>query len=100
MVPEKVKGQTQSAPAAGPDIVVQVEDVEEVVVVVVAGGVMEDVVVVVEVVVEVEVVEPQSLLVQTGLPSAPHTQVLQSTVYEVPGVQLLLPSAPEQEDGQ
>ena len=103
MVPEKVKGKTQSAPVAGPDTVVQVEDGEEVVVVVVvvAGEVVEEVVVVVEVAgVEVEVVEPQSLLVQTGLPSAPHTQVLQSTVYEVPGVQLLLPSAPEQEDGQ
>jgi len=102
VVPEKVKGKTQSAPVAGPDTVVQVEDGEEVVmVVVVAGEVVEEVVVVVEVVgVEVEVVEPQSLLVQTGLPSAPHTQVLQSTVYEVPGVQLLLPSAPEQEDGQ
>ena len=100
MVPEKVKGKTQSAPAAGPDTVVQVDDGEEVVVVVVAGEVVEEVVVVVEVVVvEVEVVEPQSLLVQTGLPSAPHTQVLQSTVYEVPGVQLL-PSAPGQEDGQ
>ena len=103
MVPEKVKGKTQSAPVAGPDTVVQVDDGEEgvvVVVVVVAGEVGEEVVVVVEVVVvEVEVVEPQSLLVQTGLPSAPHTQVLQSTAYEVPGVQLL-PSAPEQEDGQ
>jgi len=104
VVPEKVKGKTQSAPAPGPDTVVQVDDGEEVVVVVVvvAGDVVEEVVVVVvEVVgVEVEVVGPQSLLVQTGLPSAPHTQVLQSTVYEVPGVQLLLPSAPEQEDGQ
>jgi len=102
VVPEKVKGKTQSAPAPGPDTVVQVDDGEEVVVVVVvAGEVVDEVVVVVEVVgVEVEVVEPQSLLVQTGLPSAPHTQVLQSTVYEVPGVQLLLPSAPEQEDGQ
>jgi len=97
-----VKGKTQSAPVAGPDTVVQVDDGEVVVVVVVvAGEVVEEVVVVVEVVgVEVEVVEPQSLLVQTGFPSAPHTQVLQSTVYEVPGVQLLLPSAPEQEDGQ
>jgi len=97
-----VKGKTQSAPAAGPDTVVQGDDGEVVVVVVgVAGEVVKEVVVVVEVVgVEVEVVEPQSLLVQTGLPSAPHTQVLQSTVYEVPGVQLLLPSAPEQEDGQ
>jgi len=98
VVPEKVKGKTQAAPVAGPDTVVQVEDGEEVVVVVVAGEVVEEVVVVV-VVVEVEVVEPQTLLVQTGLPSAPQTQVLQSTVYEVPGVQLL-PSAPGQEEGQ
>jgi len=81
-----VKGKTQAAPVAGPDTVVQVEDGEEVVVVVVAGEVVEEVVEVV--VVEVEVVEPQSLLVQTGFPSAPQTQVLQSTVYEVPGVQL------------
>jgi len=93
-----VKGKTQAAPVAGPDTVVQVEDGEEVVVVVVAGEVVEEVVVVV-VVVEVEVVEPQTLLVQTGLPSAPQTQVLQSTVYEVPGVQLF-PSAPGQEEGQ
>jgi len=100
VVPEKVNGKTQSAPAAGPDTVVQVDDGEEVVVVVVvAGEVVEEVVVVIEVGVEVEVVEPQSLLVQTGFPSAPHTQVLQSTVYEVPGVQLL-PSAPGQEEGQ
>jgi len=90
VVPEKVKGKTQAAPVAGPDTVLQVEDGEEVVVVVVAGEVVEEVVEVVDVVVvvEVEVVEPQSLLVQTGFPSAPQTQVLQSTVYEVPGVQL------------
>jgi len=94
-----VKGKTQAAPVAGPDTVLQVDDGEEVVVVVVAGEVVEEVVEVVDVVVVVEVVEPQSLLVQTGLPSAPQTQVLQSTVYEVPGVQLL-PSAPGQEEGQ
>jgi len=51
----------------------------EVVVVVVAGDVVEDVVVVVVVVVVVEE-DPHTLAVQTGAPSAPQTQVLQSTV--------------------
>jgi len=74
-----VKGKTQAAPVAGPETVVQVDDGEEVVVVVVvAGVVVEVVIVVVEVVVVVD--EPHTLLVQTGVPSAPHTQVLQSTV--------------------
>ena len=75
MVPENVKGKTQAVPAAGPDTVVQVVDGAAVVVVVV--GVIVDVVVVVVVVVEDD---PQTLFVQTGAPSAPHTQVLQSTV--------------------
>ena len=76
MVPEKVKGKTQTVPVAGPDTVLQVVD-GEVVVVVVAGEVVEDVVVVVVVVVEED---PHTLAVQTGAPSAPQTQVLQSTV--------------------
>ena len=77
MVPEKVKGKTQAVPVAGPDTVLQVVDGEAVVVVVVAGEVVEDVVVVVDVVVEED---PHTLVVQTGAPSAPQTQVLQSTV--------------------
>jgi len=114
---------------SGPDTVVQVDDGAEVVqtvvvqtcsprelqtqvlqstvdtvpgVQVVEGAVV--VVVVVVVVVEVVVVEvvdddPQTNDVQTGRPSAPQTQVLQSTVYEVPGVQLFCDSA-RQVEGQ
>ena len=73
-----MKGKTQAVPVAGPDTVLQVVDGEAVVVVVVAGEVVEDVVVVV--VVEVVEADPHSLAVQTGAPSAPQTQVLQSTV--------------------
>jgi len=115
---------------SGPDTVVQVDDGAEVVqtvvvqtcsprelqtqvlqstvdtvpgVQVVEGAVVVVVVVVVEVVevVVVEVVDddPQTNDVQTGRPSAPQTQVLQSSVYEVPGVQLVCDSA-RQVEGQ
>jgi len=113
---------------SGPDTVVQVDDGAEVVqtvvvqtcsprelqtqvlqstvdtvpgVQVVEGAVVVVVVVVVVEVVVVEVVDddPQTNDVQTGRPSAPQTQVLQSTVYEVPGVQLFCDSA-RQVEGQ
>jgi len=113
---------------SGPDTVVQVDDGAEVVqtvvvqtcsprelqtqvlqstvdtvpgVHVVEGAVVVVVVVVVVEVVVVEVVDddPQTNDVQTGRPSAPQTQVLQSTVYEVPGVQLVCDSA-RQVEGQ
>jgi len=74
-VPENVKGNAQAVPAAGPETVVQVVDGEAVVVVVVV--VTGEVVVVVVVVVVAG--DPQSSFVQTGVPSEPHTQVLQST---------------------
>ena len=76
MVPENVKGKTQADPAAGPDTVMQVLDGEAVFVVVVEVTVE----VVVVVVVVVVAGNPQTLFVQTGAPSDPHTQVLQSTV--------------------
>ena len=78
-MPENVKGKTQADPAAGPDTVVQVPQVVdgEAVFVVVVEVTVE----VVEVVVVVVVAgDPQTLFVQTGVPSEPHTQVLQSTV--------------------
>jgi len=79
VVPEKVKGKAQAAPVAGPETVVQVVDGEAVVVVVVVDVVTGEVVEVVVVVVVV-VGDSQSSFVQTGVPSEPHTQVLQSTV--------------------
>jgi len=82
----KVKGNTQVCPLAGPLDTTQLEDVAAVVVVV-AVVVEVEVVVVVDVV-EVVVVEPeQVLVVQTASPRELQTQVLQSTVKEVPGVQ-------------
>ena len=81
----KVKGNTQLCPLAGPLDTTQLEDGAAVVVVVVVVVV---VAVVVEVVEAVVVVEPeQVLVVQTASPRELQTQVLQSTVKEVPGVQ-------------
>jgi hypothetical protein len=73
-VPENVKGKTQADPVAGPDTVRQVLDGEAVVVV---GVVVVELVVLVVVVVAGY---PQTLFVQTGALSDPHTQVLQFTV--------------------
>jgi len=82
-----VKGNTQVCPLAGPLDTTQLEDVAAVVVVV-AVVVEVEVVVVVDVVEVVVVVEPvQVLVVQTASPRELQTQVLQSTVKEVPGVQ-------------
>jgi len=68
-------------------------------VVVVVVVVVVEVVLVVVVVVVVVVDAPQSRVVQTGCPSDPHTQVLQSWENVVPGVQLFCWS-PKQELGQ
>jgi len=81
------------------DTVPGVQVVEGAVVVVVVVVVVVEVVVVEVVVVEVVDDDPQTNDVQTGRPSAPQTQVLQSTVYEVPGVQLFCDSA-RQVEGQ
>lgn len=92
----KVKGNTQVCPLAGPLDTTQLEDVAAVVVVV-AVVVEVEVVVVVDVVeVVVVVVEPvQVLVVQTASPRELQTQVLQSTVKEVPGVQGVEVEGPE-----
>jgi len=93
----KVKGNTQVWPLAGPLDTTQLEEVDAVVVVV-AVVVMVEVVVVVEVVevvvVVVEVVVQVSV-VQTASPRELQTQVLQSTVKEVPGVQGVEVEPPE-----
>ena len=86
----KVKGNTQVWPAAGPLETTQLLDGATVVVVVV---VVVDVVVVVVVVVVDDPV--QVLVVQTASPRELQTQVLQSTVKEVPGVQGELPDPPD-----
>ena len=81
-----MKGNTQLCPLAGPLDTTQLEDGASVVLVVVVVVVV--VAVVVEVVEAVVVVEPeQVLVVQTASPRELQTQVLQSTVKEVPGVQ-------------
>ena len=96
----KVKGNTQVWPVAGPLETTQLLDGATVVVVVV---VVVDVVVVVVVVVDDPV---QVLVVQTASPRELQTQVLQSTVKEVPGVQgeevepPELPPTTGQEEGQ
>jgi len=92
----KVKGKTQGCPLAGPLEATQagVAVVVVVVVVVVAGVVVEVVVVVVEVV--PEVVPLQSRVVQTAMPWELQTQVLQSIVKVLPGVQEVEPE-PEPE---
>jgi len=103
-----VKGNTQVWPLAGPLDTTQLEDEATVVVVVVAVVVVVEAVVVVEVVeVVVVVVEPeQVLVVQTASLRELQTQVLQSTVKEVPGVQGLeveppvLPPTTGQVEGQ
>ena len=102
---KNVKGKTHWLPVSGPDTVVQVEDGAEVVVQMVLvqtcspkelqthvlqstvdtwpGVQLEEgagVVVVVGDVVVVVIGVPQTLAVQTGSPSAPHTQVLHSSV--------------------
>jgi len=86
----KVKGKTQVWPVAGPLETTQLLDGATVVVVVV---VVVDVVVVVVVVVVDDPV--QVLVVQTASPRELQTQVLQSTVKEVPGVQGELPDPPD-----
>jgi len=69
-----VKGKTQDWPAAGPEDTVHVEGAAVVVVVVV---------------VVVLVLPEQVRVLQTYWPLELHTQVLQSTVVNVPGVQLV-----------
>jgi len=95
----KVKGNTQVCPLAGPLDTTQLEDEAAVVVVVEAVVVVVEAVVVVEgvVVVVVVVVEPEQVsVVQTASLRELHTQVLQSTVKEVPGVQGVEVEPPEE----
>lgn len=94
----KVKGNTQVCPLAGPLDTTQLEDEAAVVVLVEAVVVVVEAVVVVEVVVEVVVVvEPEQVsVVQTASLRELQTQVLQSTVKEVPGVQGVEVEPPEE----